>query len=120
MEHEFKPFDKVLVRDGFDKEWKCNFFSHKSGNKFVCGGFTWTQCVSFEGNEHFVGKKGSPEVKQEYQWGDKVLVYMGGGHWEKALYSRKVDGGHRVYLGKSETGFTEDCVRPLEGEPQEY
>ena len=28
QEPELKPFDKVLVRDGDDDEWVCDFFSH--------------------------------------------------------------------------------------------
>ena len=36
--HEFKPFDKVLVRDRRDEPWKCDFYSHKQGKLFICIG----------------------------------------------------------------------------------
>lgn len=29
VKYEFKPFDKVLVRQNEDNEWKCDFFSHE-------------------------------------------------------------------------------------------
>ena len=27
-EHQFKPFEKVLVRDSYDDMWRASFFSH--------------------------------------------------------------------------------------------
>lgn len=49
---EFKPFDKVLVRDSGDEEWKADFFSH---NRFVdvlyyrfsCVGNMWRHCIPY-------------------------------------------------------------------------
>lgn len=54
--HQFKPFDKVLVRDTDDSKWNCDFFLkmiHDNHAKFkciVCG--AWAQCIPYEGNEH--------------------------------------------------------------------
>ncbi len=55
----FKPFDKVLVRDGDDTKWRCNWFSHYSGDggvyRFVTTKCGYAQCIPFEGNEHLLG-----------------------------------------------------------------
>lgn len=54
----FKPFDKVLVRDNNEQEWKINFFSHYDKNvcyKYYCLKSCYNQCIFYEGNEHFLG-----------------------------------------------------------------
>ncbi|MGL5958397.1 MAG: hypothetical protein ACRCZZ_07395 [Phocaeicola sp.] len=59
MEYQFKPFEKVLVRDENTEEWFCDLFSHISeidGCIFSRGSFSWKQCIPYEGNEHLVGK----------------------------------------------------------------
>ena len=61
--HEFKPFDKVLVRDGDDFTWKCGIFSHIENMKehrFVVNSGYWQQCIPYEGNEHLVGTTDKP------------------------------------------------------------
>lgn len=59
--HQFKPFDKVLVRDGDDDEWACNFFSHiEEGNLYYCVGTWFKQCIPYEGNEHLLGTTNKP------------------------------------------------------------
>lgn len=60
--HEFKPFDKVLVRDCSDEEWRCNIFSHIHAGDFLCvGNGCWNHCIPYEGNEHLVGTTAMPE-----------------------------------------------------------
>ena len=62
--HEFKPFDKVLVRDGNDATWKVDLFSHFKevhDYKYQCVGNHWNLCIPYEGNEHLVGTAGTPE-----------------------------------------------------------
>lgn len=54
----FKPFDKVLVRDYNEQEWKINFFSHYDKNvcyKYYCLKSCYNQCIFYEGNEHLLG-----------------------------------------------------------------
>lgn len=55
----FKPFDKVLVRDADDGKWRCNWFSHYSGDggvyRFVTTKCGYAQCIPFESNEHLLG-----------------------------------------------------------------
>ena len=67
-EHEFKPFEKVLVRDDKGGRWTPAIFGYKNtGNsefKYIaCGGFCWKYCIPYEGNEHLLGKSKDPEEK---------------------------------------------------------
>lgn len=60
--HQFKPFDKVLVRDYNDNEWVCDIFSHIDELDFYyCVGTRWEQCIHYEGNEHLLGTTKKPE-----------------------------------------------------------
>ena len=68
--HEFKPFDKVLVRDDDDEYWHANFFSHYyfEGNDdpatfcYWCIDHTmYIQCIPYEGNEKLVGTMDEPK-----------------------------------------------------------
>lgn len=57
-EYPFKPFDKVLVRDNNEQEWKINFFSHYNKDvcyKYYCLKSCYNQCIPYEGNEHLLG-----------------------------------------------------------------
>lgn len=60
IEYQFKPFEKVLVRDTCDDIWKATFFSHikdddNSIYKYVCNCISWRQCIPYEGNESLLG-----------------------------------------------------------------
>lgn len=58
--HQFKPFDKVLVRARDEQEWVCSIFSHiTEEGYYVCVGSWWLQCIPYEGNEHLLGTKKS-------------------------------------------------------------
>lgn len=59
-EHQFKPFERVLVRDTCDDIWKATLFSHikdddNSAYKYVCNCLSWRQCIPYEGNESLLG-----------------------------------------------------------------
>lgn len=59
-EYEFKPFDKVLVRDGNDVVWVADIFSNYSNNsewKYkTVGGSSWEQCIPYnEQTAHLLG-----------------------------------------------------------------
>ena len=65
--HEFKHFDKVLVRNNNNK-WQCALFSDKSlapddchiqYNTIGLGGFN--ECIPYEGNESLVGTTDKPK-----------------------------------------------------------
>lgn len=58
--YQFKPFEKVLVRDTCNDIWKATFFSHIKDNdnsiyKYVCDCISWRQCIPYEGNENLLG-----------------------------------------------------------------
>lgn len=57
-EYEFKPFDKVLVRDADDETWAAGIYSYYVDRKGcrkkhgVCGNdYGYEQCIPYEGNE---------------------------------------------------------------------
>ena len=65
-EHEFKPFDKVLMRDEDGELWKPFFFSNYTVGyyKFLSiGGSKYARCIPYEGNEHLCGTTNKPEEK---------------------------------------------------------
>lgn len=64
--HQFKPFDKVLVRDALIDKWRCSLFSHFSpfpNNEFKyrCIESVYKYCIPYEGNEHLVGTTDMPK-----------------------------------------------------------
>ena len=64
QEHQFKPFDKVLVRDRDDLLWIPEFFSHYTGLelcKYKCIVNVYSQCIPYEGNEHLLGTTDKPK-----------------------------------------------------------
>lgn len=58
---QFKPFDKVLVRDSSYEMWKCDFFEQQIKNCARCIRGTWNFCIPYEGNENLVGTNKKPE-----------------------------------------------------------
>lgn len=62
---EFKPFDKVLVRDSDDELWEINMFSSETlygaDVWYQCISSIWGQCIHYEGNEHLLGTTDSPK-----------------------------------------------------------
>lgn len=55
-EYDFKPFDKVLVRDAEDSIWWADFYSHlDEDNKHNTVGGIFNYCIRYEGNEHLLG-----------------------------------------------------------------
>lgn len=67
--YEFKPFDKVLVRDEDDKEWHISLFameivddSDGLSYKYECSnGTLWDCCIPFEDNECLLETAENPE-----------------------------------------------------------
>ena len=62
-EHQFKPFEKVLVRDSYEDKWRASFFSHirEGYAKYVTTGLIWKFCIPYEGNEHLLGTTNNVE-----------------------------------------------------------
>ena len=55
--YQFKPFDKVLVRDSYDDMWRACLFSHirKGDGRYVTTCLTWKFCIPYIGNESLLG-----------------------------------------------------------------
>lgn len=62
---EFKPFDKVLVRQLETEEWRANIFSHTDKTDeyldYVCVNGRWEFCIPYEGNESLLGTTNNVE-----------------------------------------------------------
>lgn len=60
IKQDFKPFDKVLVRDEPNQNWSINLFSYydeeDKNYPYVCLSNRYSKCIPYEGNEHLVGK----------------------------------------------------------------
>lgn len=56
-EYEFKPFDKVLVRQSESDNWEAMLFSNYTDkpHRYRCLGMNYMYCVKYEGNEHLLG-----------------------------------------------------------------
>lgn len=60
-EPQFRPFDKVLVRDYDNNVWCADFYSHHSNGRYICVSCGWNQCIPYEGNENLVGTTDKPK-----------------------------------------------------------
>ncbi len=65
IKQEFKPFDKVLVRNDVDRNWTISQFSYYSENDekypFICiNNFFYSYCIPYKGNECLLGTANSP------------------------------------------------------------
>lgn len=59
---EFKPFDKVLVRDNDDDDWRPDFFWGKQSVFTTIGGCSWNQCIPYnEQTAHLIDTSENPE-----------------------------------------------------------
>lgn len=69
VKQEFKPFEKVLVRNDTNDIWFCSLFSqyfiHQASFKYCCvNGEAYKFCIPYEGNEYLLGTKDTPTKKQ--------------------------------------------------------
>lgn len=63
-EYQFKPFDRVLVRDSDIDVWQANLFGFVDNRKaaiYRCVSYYWAQCIPYEGNEELLGTTNSPK-----------------------------------------------------------
>ena len=59
--HDFKPFDKVLVRNK-NNRWYPRFYAETDGLLYyTTDSKNWEECIPYEGNEHLVGTTNNPE-----------------------------------------------------------
>lgn len=55
-EYQFKPFEKVLVRERRSEAWRAAFFSYINEYKrYVTTSMAWKYCVPYKGNESLLG-----------------------------------------------------------------
>ena len=61
--HEFKPFDRVIVRQNDTNMWWCGTFSHIDDNKKYCsiGGTAYNQCLPYDEYKHLAGTCNNPQ-----------------------------------------------------------
>lgn len=97
--YNFKPFEKVLVRDTAAGDgWRATFFSHYS-EKFgaqpvAIGGWMYGRMIPYEGNEHLLGTTDWPEP--ELKKGDIVAVWdEGESNKRLRIYSHYDNDFHR-------------------------
>ena len=63
-EPQFKPFDRVLVRNDDEEIWQPRLYEMYSGGteKHYCqDGVGYLQCIPYEGNKHLVGTTNNPK-----------------------------------------------------------
>ena len=63
QKHEFKPFDKVLVRMCDEEVWRVSLYGFKceNGTHSCINTSCWEQCIPYEGNEHLIGTTDKPK-----------------------------------------------------------
>lgn len=96
--YDFKPFDKVLMRDSEHEIWEPALFSGKVGDAFKDTSLiVYRYCIPYEGNEHLVGTFGSPD--QEFREGELVAFSDDKKVWYIGFFSKKLREGKLRYVG---------------------
>ena len=79
MKHQFKPFDRVLVRDDNTQPWKCGMFSHYTKDetfKYECVGNLYAQCIPY--NEQTAHLVNTNKPYKDEQLEKKIHVWTTG------------------------------------------
>ena len=93
MEHQFKPWQPVIVRDYDYEKWRAQFFSYYDSDnvypyRCACGGYK--QCLPAKGNRHLIGTTDSPTPPEpEFKFGDKVKARDVDGKWLNGIFLKK-------------------------------
>lgn len=65
VKREYKPFEKVLVRDDTNEKWSINIFSYYDEENenfpYICLSGCYYYCIPYESNEYLVGTINSPK-----------------------------------------------------------
>lgn len=95
---EFKPFEKVLVRDDAAHDgWRASFFSHyENGRPVTVNGWSFSRMIPYEGNEKLLGTRDEPEP--ELKKGDVVLVWDEGDDYKEVRVYSHHDGDFRKHM----------------------
>lgn len=118
MPEQFKPFQRVLMRDEPTETWKATLFSFYTGEKefpYAGVGSDYRKyCIPYEGNEQFCDTLYDPTpLEQEFQFGDKVKVWdkYNGGVEKDALFICKGFGRYHVLLPDDQIASFTACRR---------
>ena len=110
---KFEPFEKVLMRDNEEAEWRAVFFSRYEQRSMkvyyiTTGDVSYNQCIPYEGNEHLVGTTLSPQEPEHFEFGDHVIVReQEHCDWVHGIYNRpNCDGTHEVFLKGHDTSLS--------------
>lgn len=96
--YDFKPFDKVLMRDSEHEIWEPALFSGKVGAAFKDTSLiVYRYCIPYEGNEHLAGTYDAPE--QEFREGELVAFSDDKKVWYIGFFSKKLREGKLRYVG---------------------
>lgn len=96
--YDFKPFDKVLMRDSEHEIWEPTLFSGKVGDAFKDTGLiVYKYCIPYEGNEHLAGTYDAPD--QEFREGELVAFSDDKKVWYIGFFSKKLREGKLRYVG---------------------
>ena len=72
MKHQFKPFDKVLVRNTEEQTWKPNFYSFEgyNSNGHVCtNDMKYAQCIPYnKETAHLVNTTNPYKPEEPKEW----------------------------------------------------
>lgn len=77
MENDFKPFDRVVVREAKRWPWRAAFYSHYNPityHHYTTSGAPINEILPYEGNEHLIGTTNEPVIpfsereKQDAYW----------------------------------------------------
>lgn len=64
VKQEFKPFEKILVRDDINEKWSIGQFSYYDEENedfsYICMNGCYHYCIPYEGNEYLLGTTDSP------------------------------------------------------------
>lgn len=91
--YDFKPFDKILVRDNDSQLWNIDFFScynNGTGTLFAAGGIPWNQAIPYEGNEHLAGTYGAPKLIWEPKPNELVAVSDNAVEWVMRIFKETI------------------------------
>jgi hypothetical protein len=66
-QHNFEPFEKVLVWDPIDGFWGADFYAYFDTNSGLhqCVMHSARVCLPFDGNEHLLGTTNEPNFKAD-------------------------------------------------------
>jgi hypothetical protein len=96
--YEFKPFDKVLMRDSEHEIWEPVLFSGKVGAAFKDTSLSvYRYCIPYEGNEHLAGTYNAHH--KEFQEGELVAFSNDKKMWYIGFFNKKIQEDEPKYTG---------------------